>query len=94
MENIVSSIPPELRPLFEASTAHDALRAAKALLSETPIDKQIGVLRNPLFRTALSGALAGVDGCAEDHKHQIVLCISKQNQKVASAIISGFGQTL
>lgn len=90
MENRSSSaVPEELRPLFEAPTAHWAVRAAIKLVRSSDPAKQQLLLQDPGFTRIVGGALAGLDECRTEHILEVVHSFSEKNQPLAHHILLG-----
>jgi len=82
-------IPDNLRPIFEARTAHEAVRATLDLLGSTSPDDQTRLLHDPTFGSIVANTLAGLDECRRDHGLEIVGGFAKINRAEALRIIFG-----
>lgn len=82
-------IPDNLRPLFEAKTAHRAVGATLDLLNSSSPDDQARLLHDPTFRSIVASALTGLDECRRDHALEIVGTFAKRNQNKALRIFFG-----
>jgi hypothetical protein len=61
MEKGLGSIPDNLRPIYEARTAHESFRAALKLVSSSPPKEQARLIRDSLFQRGVLSALQGID---------------------------------
>ncbi len=85
----LQGVPDNLRPIFEARTAHEAVRATLNLLDSTSPDDQAKLLHDPTFGSIVASTLAGLDECRRDHGLEIVGGFAKRNQAEAISLIFG-----
>lgn len=81
------SIPEHLLPLYESATAHEAVKRAIAVLSESTAEEQRGLLSNDAFIRIVNSALYGLDGCYKEHFSSIIDAVKPGNQELALYIL-------
>jgi hypothetical protein len=82
-----SQIPENLRPMFEAVTAHQGVRAALKVVASTPAKDQSRLLTDPIFRTGIFSILDGLDECRRDHALEIVGAFAPEVRPEAHSLI-------
>lgn len=87
LEQSLGKVPENLRPIFEARTAHSALRAALEVIEGTPESKQAQLLKDPIFQKVVFSALGGLDECRRGHALEIVGAFSPELTPEAHRII-------
>ena len=80
-------MPENLRPIFEARTAHDAVRATTALLNSSSPEDQSRLLHGPIFINIVNSVLMGLDECRRDHALEIVGTFDKDIRAEAHALL-------
>lgn len=90
MPELIGELPREYSSLFQARTAHEAVRAARLLLSGSAPDKQRRLLNDRIFLKAVHSALAGLDECRDQHITELEQSVSSDNLPLAEDNISDF----